>query len=88
MSDNLKTNFFMWPDDPQYHCNTNVNEIGGLANNQTIRIKGECAQATCKDNKQIQITGCSPVGAPPGCVVLPGDLNKPFPECCFIMKCE
>nr|CAI5822278.1 unnamed protein product [Callosobruchus analis] len=84
--------------DPRYHCNTNYKGIGGLAKNQTVRINGECAEAYCDYNKEITVMGeckysnplcfsCSPVGVPPDCEVLPGDLNKPYPDCCHTIKC-
>ncbi|CAH1954680.1 unnamed protein product [Acanthoscelides obtectus] len=81
------------PNDPKvntdlrYHCYTNLYRIGGLANNQTKRVAGKCAEVTCFENKNIVLYGCPSVQIPSGCQVLAGDLSRTYPDCCFIIKC-
>ncbi|CAH1959108.1 unnamed protein product [Acanthoscelides obtectus] len=74
--------------DPKYHCFTKfLPEIGGLAKGQTLRMKDECKQVTCMANKDIEILGCGAIGLPRGCEASVGDLSKPHPDCCYIVKC-
>ncbi|XP_028171217.1 la1-like protein 15 [Ostrinia furnacalis] len=42
----------------------------------------ECAQYSCFADGTIKVTTCGVVAGPAGCVVIPGDVSKPYPDCC------
>ncbi|KAJ8924582.1 hypothetical protein NQ315_000731, partial [Exocentrus adspersus] len=69
------------------HCYTDSNNIGALKVDEERRIEGQCVMARCLENKDISLFGCGVVGVAPPCYVAEGDLSKPYPDCCFEIKC-
>lgn len=49
---------------------------------------GQCERIFCFKDFSMVIHGCGVVAAGPGCEVVSGDLNKPYPFCCETVKCE
>jgi len=48
--------------------------------------KGSCQQATCDEFYTLTTYSCPP--KPNGdCKVLPGDVDKPYPDCCWKIEC-
>ncbi|XP_028136843.2 uncharacterized protein LOC114331456 isoform X2 [Diabrotica virgifera virgifera] len=64
-------------------CYTNENNLGAFTAGEEKRIEGQCAIATCYDGGEIGLTGCGTVHVEPPLRVIPGDLSKPFPDCCY-----
>ncbi|XP_063828426.1 uncharacterized protein LOC135077812 [Ostrinia nubilalis] len=50
--------------------------------------QGQCRQYLCGNSGDTQILTCGAVGAGPGCVKVPGDLSKPYPNCCNTVSCD
>ncbi|XP_018577287.1 uncharacterized protein LOC108915674 [Anoplophora glabripennis] len=69
------------------HCYTDSYKIGALKKFEEKRIQGLCANAECLESKDISILGCGVYTVEPPCYVVPGNLSKPYPECCFEVKC-
>ncbi|KAG5880862.1 hypothetical protein JTB14_017789 [Gonioctena quinquepunctata] len=69
------------------HCFTNERNIGSMEKFEVKRLEGECAEARCRENKDIKLTGCGPIAVRPPCIVFEGDLSEPFPKCCYEIIC-
>ncbi|CAH0546413.1 unnamed protein product [Brassicogethes aeneus] len=67
-------------------CFTKHEELGEFKLGEEKRMK-ECAIAICETKGMIRITGCGVVAVAPPCQVVKGDLSKPYPKCCFEIKC-
>lgn len=48
---------------------------------------GFCERIYCYKDFSMVIHGCGTIAAGPGCEVVAGDLNKPYPFCCDQVKC-
>ncbi|KAK9890254.1 hypothetical protein WA026_010364 [Henosepilachna vigintioctopunctata] len=64
-----------------------VENIGYFKNGETKRDPNQCAEVKCEGNGEYSITGCIKVNVEDPCTVNDGDLSKPFPDCCFEIKC-
>ncbi|KAL0829365.1 hypothetical protein ABMA28_004142 [Loxostege sticticalis] len=47
-----------------------------------------CMQYSCNTDGYTQIFTCGALGVGPGCRKVPGDLTKPYPDCCETMVCD
>lgn len=47
----------------------------------------QCERIFCFKDFSMVLHGCGLVAAGPGCEVVQGDLNKPYPFCCETVKC-
>ncbi|KAL3289975.1 hypothetical protein HHI36_023356 [Cryptolaemus montrouzieri] len=64
-----------------------VDEIGYMNNGETKRTPKQCSEVTCDKGGAYTINGCISVHVEPPCTVGEGDLSKPYPDCCFEVKC-
>ncbi|XP_060525060.1 uncharacterized protein LOC132701279 [Cylas formicarius] len=73
--------------DADGYCYSGMYELGSFEKSETKRIGDLCAVATCQEDRDILLSGCAPIQARPPCYVMPGILSKPFPDCCYEIKC-
>ncbi|XP_057670089.1 uncharacterized protein LOC130902199 [Diorhabda carinulata] len=66
-------------------CYTTIYNLGAFKCEEIKRIRTECATATCRKNGDIYLAGCGVQTVEPPYKMVPGDLSKPFPECCYRM---
>ncbi|XP_044765185.1 U-scoloptoxin(16)-Ssd1a-like [Coccinella septempunctata] len=62
-------------------------DLGYIESGVTKRLPKQCAELSCGKNGEYTITGCISVNVEPPCTVEKGDLSKPYPDCCFEVKC-
>ncbi|XP_018567738.1 uncharacterized protein LOC108908253 [Anoplophora glabripennis] len=71
------------PDHPG-HC---YSDEFGQMNYGDEKTLENCVRAFCSDDGTISLASCGLIAAP--CGSIPGDLSKPYPDCCHKAKsCE
>ncbi|KAJ3661900.1 hypothetical protein Zmor_006276 [Zophobas morio] len=70
------------------HCYAEQYNIGSMEENETRRIQGLCAEAVCQKDRSIKLTGCAPMMVKPPCYMVDGNISKPFPTCCYEIRCD
>uniref|UniRef100_A0A6P7F6W8 Uncharacterized protein LOC114326951 isoform X1 n=1 Tax=Diabrotica virgifera virgifera TaxID=50390 RepID=A0A6P7F6W8_DIAVI len=68
-------------------CYSSSEGVGAMKFGEEKRLEGECVQLVCSKNRDIQEIGCGSVGIAPPCKIMPGDLSKPYPDCCYEISC-
>lgn len=63
-------------------------EYGEMAFGEDLQPPNECILLSCQKGG-ISYVGCSSVNiADEVCKVMPGNLSKPYPDCCYEIKCH
>ncbi|CAG9762133.1 unnamed protein product [Ceutorhynchus assimilis] len=69
------------------HCFTTSSGLNSMSNGEIKPFKNDCGYGTCNEDRSISFTGCSVAAIAPPCYIGPGDLSKPFPDCCYEIIC-
>ncbi|XP_044744804.1 U-scoloptoxin(16)-Ssd1a-like [Coccinella septempunctata] len=62
-------------------------EVGYVDIGKKKNIPKRCAELSCEKNGRYIIQGCGAIHVQPKCQVKKGDQSKPYPDCCFKIKC-
>ncbi|XP_030760217.1 uncharacterized protein LOC115885440 [Sitophilus oryzae] len=73
---------------PDNRCFSLYQDIGELGFGERKKLSESCAIATCQPNLDLALEGCSTVAVDGECQILDGDINDPFPDCCYKIVCK
>ncbi|GJQ84195.1 hypothetical protein Trydic_g14716 [Trypoxylus dichotomus] len=63
-------------------------DLGEMAYGEELQPPNECMLASCQP-EGINYIGCSVASvADQNCKIVPGNLSKPYPDCCYEIKCR
>ncbi|CAG9762132.1 unnamed protein product [Ceutorhynchus assimilis] len=68
-------------------CFSKSHGLNSMSIGEVKPLEKTCGKAKCSSDRTIHLTGCGKAKVAPPCHVGPGDLSKPYPECCFEIIC-